>query len=73
MFPVNALSEEKCVIIRRMRKPRGLKKRRYAAHRIDIKKHLAILHGAKESNCFGVTELNAILLKSMSDSWSNHA
>ena len=56
---------------RGIRNPRSLKVRRYAACLIDLNEYLDVLYGAKISNCFGVTELNEILLNSMTNRWIN--
>ena len=53
-----------------MRKPGGLKVRRYAAHLIDLNKYLALLPGPTLFEKIGVTELNGILLNIMPNSWS---
>ena len=69
--PVNALSKKICAMRHGIRNPRSLKVRRYAACLIDLNEYLDVLHGAKISNCFGVTELNEILLNSMTNRWTN--
>ena len=55
---------------RGMRKPHGLKVRRYAASLIDLSEYLASLPGATLSDKFSVTELNKFLLNSTPNIWS---
>ena len=58
---------------RRMRKPRELKMRRYAACLIDIYDYLADLPGAKAIDKNGGTGINEILLNSMPNVWIKQA
>ena len=71
--PVNSLSKQKRTMRCGMRKPSGLKVRRYVACLIDLNEYLASFPGATFSDKIGVTELNEILLNSMPNSWSNTA
>ena len=56
-----------------MKKLRGIKVRCYAARLIHLHEYLASFPGATLSYKIGVTELNEILLNSMSNSWSKQA
>ena len=56
---------------RGMKKPRSLTVRCYAARLIDLNEYLALFPGATLTLKIGVTELNEILLNSMTNSWSN--
>ena len=67
---VNLLSKQKCALRRGKKKPHPLTVRRCAAHLIDIYEYLASFPGATLTDKIGVTELNEILLKSMTNSWS---
>ena len=49
----------------RMRKPRKLEVRRYAAHMIELNEYLVALPGVKSSDKLVVTELVGIILNSM--------
>ena len=44
-FPLNLLLKQKCVMRRRMSKPRGLKVKCYAARLIELNKYLALFPG----------------------------
>ena len=55
---------------RRMRKPSGLKLRRYVARLIDLNEYLALFPGDALSEKIGVTELNIIMMKGMPNIWS---
>ena len=46
-FPLNLLLKQKCVMRRRMSKPRGLKVRCYADCLIELKKYLALFPGGE--------------------------
>ena len=70
---INAFSKQKCAMRRRMKKPRGLKVRRYADHIIDLNKYLSVLPGAKEGDTFCETEINENLLNIMTNSWISQA
>ena len=58
---------------RGMRKPRGLKVRRYTACLIDLNDYLDSFPEATLSDKIGVTELNGILLNIMPNSWCKQA
>ena len=63
--PMDALSQQKLLMRRGMRKTHNLKLRCYAACMIDIDEYLYAFQGAKASDKIGETELNEILLNSM--------
>ena len=56
-----------------MKKPRGLKVRRYAECLIDLNGYLASFPGATFSEKIGATELDKNLSNSMPNSWSKQA
>ena len=56
-----------------MRKPRGLKLRRYSDHLIDINEYLNALPEAKASDNIGEMELHENILNSMPNGWSKSA
>ena len=62
--------KQKRAMHRGMRIPRGLILRRYADFFIALKEYLAVFVGEKISDKFCVTELDQILLNSMSNIWS---
>ena len=68
-FPVNALSKKNCVMRRIIRKPRGLKVRRYMARLIDLNEYLAVFPGGNMSENNWTTELYKNLLNSTPRSW----
>ena len=68
-FPFNLLSKQNRAERRRIRKPRVLKVRFYAACLIDFNKYLTLFPGEKLTDNIGVAELNEILLNSMPNSW----
>ena len=70
---MNSLSKQKRVMRRRMRKPHELKLRRYSDCLIDLNNYFDVFHGSKLSEKIGMTELNEILLNSMTNSWSKQA
>ena len=70
LFPVITPSKEKIAMLRRMRKPRGVKVRRFAYCNIDLNKYLAVLPGAKASDKICETELYKNVLNSIPNSWS---
>ena len=59
-LPVNSLSKQKRAMRRCMKKPRGLKVRRYAACLIGLNEYLAYFTGATMADKMGVTEINKI-------------
>ena len=58
---------------RRMRKLRRLKVIHYTDRFIDLNNYLALFPGAKLTEQIVMTELNEILLNSMTNSWSKKA
>ena len=72
-FPINSLSKQKRAMRRCTKNPCSLKLRGYAARLIDLNQYLASFPGATMADKMGVTELNKILLNSMSDRWSKQA
>ena len=56
-----------------MRKPRGLKVRRFMDRLIDLNKYSALFPGDIISDKIGLTKLSKILLNSMPNSWSNQS
>ena len=71
--PVNSLSNQKRLLCHGMRKPRGLKFRRYAVCLIGINKYLDSFPGATLADQIVSTELNGIFLNSMPNSWNKQA
>ena len=57
-FSVNFVSKKNCAIRCRMRKPRGLKVRQYAAHLIDLNEYLVLFPGAKLNDRILIMDLN---------------
>ena len=72
-FPVNSLSKKKRAMRRIMRKPRGLKVRRYSYCLIDLNEYLDSFPGENMPDKIGLTELNQNLLFSMPNGWSKQA
>ena len=64
-FHFHALSKQKCAMHRGMRKPHGLKVRRYVARLIDLKEYLASLPGKNLTLKIGIMELNERVLNSI--------
>ena len=64
---MNPLLKQKCVMCRGMRKPLGLKVRRYAACLIELNEYLDLFPGVNKSRKFFVTELNEIVLNRMTN------
>ena len=58
---------------RGMRKPRGLKVRRYSYCLIDLNEYLDSFPGENMPDKIGLTELNQNLLFSMPNGWSKQA
>ena len=56
-----------------MKKPRSLKLRRYTARLICLNEYLASFPGTAMAQKMGVTELNEIILNSISNIWSKQA
>ena len=56
-----------------MRNPVGIKVRRCAASMIVVNKYLDVLPGSNTSDKTFETELYEILMKNMSNTWSNKA
>ena len=52
-----------------MKRPHGLRVRRYAACMIDINNYLAVFPGAKASNKICETVFNGIILNSRPNRW----
>ena len=69
-FPVNSLSKQKRVMRRGVRKPRVLKLRCYAARLIYLDDYLDSFTGGNLTEKIGLTELNEVLLNSMTNIWS---
>ena len=55
---------------RGMRKPYRLKVRRYTDHLIDLNKYSDSFPGEKLTDKISMTELNEIVLNSMTNSWT---
>ena len=72
-LPMNSHSKQNYAMRCCMKKPRILKVRRYDSCLIDLNDYLASFLGATMADKIGVTELNEILLNSMSNSWSKQA
>ena len=71
--PVNSLSKQKREMRRCMKNPHILKVKRYAARLIYLNEYLASFPGETMDGKMGVTELNEILLKIMTNRWSKQA
>ena len=56
-----------------MRKPRGVKLRRYSSHLINLNKYLDLLPVATMYDKIGVTELDKIMFNIMPNRWSKQA
>ena len=52
-----------------MRKPRGLKVRRYTARLLDVNEYLAVFPGSNTSDKICIKEINENLLSSMPNRW----
>ena len=71
--PVDSLSKQKRAMRHGMKKVRSLTVRFHAARLMDLNEYLASFLGATFTDKIGVTELNEILLNSMTNSWSKQA
>ena len=69
LFSINALSKQKRSMHHRVRKPRELTTRRYAAHMVKLNEHLVLFPGSNPNNKNVETEINDILLRSISNGW----
>ena len=72
-FPFNCISKQTCVMRRVIRKPRGLKFRRYTGCLIGLNEYLDSFPGGKMTGKFCMMELNKILFNSMPNNWSSWA
>ena len=72
-FPVHFFSQKRRVIRRGMRNPNGLKVRCFTARLIGLNEYIAAFPGENSSDKIGETDLNEILLNSISNGWINQA
>lgn len=67
--PINALSKQKCVMHRAMRKPCTLNSRHYASGLTKLNNYLDIFPRSYATNKMGKVELDENLLRSMPNGW----
>ena len=72
-FPVHFMSQKNRVIQRGMRNPSGLKVRCYTARLVGLNEYIAAFPGANSSDNICETDLNEILLNSISNEWIKQA